>query len=160
MLGWKLVYQIGITAQVCASGQWRLNRLVWTTQQCLPLSKRSGSRYLTQRWRDWPAAAGPRAARVSEPRASSLSLLSQNLRLIFFPPSVFFKHAGSIEGIFRWVAAFLKIIRVGWSRLLPYLGGWSWVMDGLYSLSSDRSSCITPEVLCATIYRSCWDYCI
>lgn len=73
-------------------------------------------------------------------------------------PSVSFKDAGGIEGIFRLVAAFLKMIGVRWSRSLPCLASWSWVTDGLYSVSSTCSSCIIPEVLCIAIDNSCWDY--
>lgn len=77
MLELKLMHQMGITAQVCASGQWWLNHLVWTTQQCLPLSKCSGSHYLTWGRTDWPTAgtAGLTPAHIPWPRASSLSVL-------------------------------------------------------------------------------------
>ena len=178
MLGWKLIHQMGIAAQVCVSGQWWLNHLVWTTQLCLPLSKCSGSLYLTRRWRDWPTAGtatGRWAACVSEPRASSLSLLSQSFNLVFFTLYLLSMQEGvgtiwslrslptqtilwfcdsMIEGIFRLVAAFLKMNGIGWSCSLPYLANWSWVTNGLYPVSSACSSFITAE----SIDNNCWDY--
>lgn len=144
MLEWELMHQMGITAQVCASGQWRLNHLVWTPQQCLPLSKCCGSHYLTWRWTDWPTAgtaAGPRPAHIPDPELQS-----------HFLPSV-----QGIEDLVGLVAAFLRMIRIGWS-CSPYVGDWSWVTDGLCSVSSACSSCITPEVLCTAIDNNCWNY--
>lgn len=76
MLWWKLMHQIGITAQVRASGQWWSNHLVWTTWICSPLSKLLGSYYLTWQWTGWSTAgraARLRAARVSKSRLPRLS---------------------------------------------------------------------------------------
>lgn len=153
------MHQIGITAQVCASGQWWLNHLVWTTRLCLPLSKlwftllHTEVNRLTHSWHSCLSQSSP-------------CIWTQSFQLItpqpefqsHFLPSVSFKHAGGIERIFRLVAAFLKMNGVGWSCSLPYLADWSWVTDGLYPVSSAHSSCVTPEVLCAAIDKSCWDY--
>lgn len=139
MLEWKLMHQMGITTQVCASGQWWLNHLVWTTQQCLPLSKCSGSHYLTWRWTDWPTAgtaADPRAAHTPDPELPAYQS-SASFSLVFFP----LYKALELVGL---AAAFLRMVRAGW-RCSPYLGDWSWVTDGVCSVSSACSSCITPE---------------
>lgn len=95
MQEWKLMHQMGITAQVCASGQWWLNHLVWTRQQCLPLSKCCGSHYLTWRWTDWPTAgtaAGARPAHIPDPE---LPAYQSSARASVSLPSLLTRHWGS-----------------------------------------------------------------